>query len=135
MRDRPPGKRSGPDTTPGRSHKHSTAADEVGSTVQRDPVPLAAVIDGLLDYSNVMDASLRLRLAAYRQGHADGRELGWREGYAAAVTEQERSWRAIAAPVAHSGELQRRRWGPGGREHFADPRPGDYPGLLGGDAA
>lgn len=23
------------------------------------------------------------------------------------------------------------RWGPGGRAHFADPRPGDYPGQGG----
>lgn len=27
-------------------------------------------------------------------------------------------------------ELEERRWGPGGREHFADPRPGDYPGRA-----
>ena len=25
-------------------------------------------------------------------------------------------------------ELEERRWGPGGREHFGDPRPGDYRG-------
>ena len=95
-------------------------------------MPLAAVVSDLLAYSDLMDEGLRLRLDGYRRGHADGRELGWREGYTAAVTEQERSWRAIAAPVAHSGELMRRRWGPAGREHFADSRPGDY---LGGDAA
>jgi hypothetical protein len=29
---------------------------------------------------------------------------------------------------AHPTELEQQRWGPGGREHFADPRPGDYPG-------
>jgi hypothetical protein len=23
-------------------------------------------------------------------------------------------------------ELEERRWGPGGQEHFGDPRPGDY---------
>ena len=27
-------------------------------------------------------------------------------------------------------ELEERRWGPGGREHFADPRPGDFPGRA-----
>jgi hypothetical protein len=81
-----------------------------------------------------MDASLRL--AAYREGYSLGHERGYREGYAAADADQQRSWHATAAPVAaHSGELLRRRWGPGGREHFADPRPGDYPGQLGGDAA
>ena len=25
-------------------------------------------------------------------------------------------------------EMEGRRWGPGGRAHFADPRPGDFPG-------
>lgn len=31
--DRPPGKRNGPDTTPGRSRKHSTTADEAKATL------------------------------------------------------------------------------------------------------
>ena len=43
-------------------------------------------------------------------------------------------WARVAAPVAGGGpdhaELEERRWGPGGREHFADPRPGDYPGRT-----
>lgn len=26
-------------------------------------------------------------------------------------------------------ELELRRWGPGGREHFGDPRPGDFKGF------
>jgi hypothetical protein len=38
----------------------------------------------------------------------------------------------IARPVARGGvgvaELELRRWGPGGREHFGDPRPDDYTG-------
>lgn len=48
-----------------------------------------------------------------------------------AEAEQAEAWHRLAAPVAHGithGELEERRWGPGGRAHFADPRPGDYPG-------
>jgi len=40
-------------------------------------------------------------------------------------------WAQIARPAAHGmnqTELEERRWGPGGRAHFADPRPGDFPG-------
>ena len=39
-------------------------------------------------------------------------------------------WARAAAAVRGPGfaELEERRWGPGGRAHFADPRPGDYPG-------
>lgn len=45
-------------------------------------------------------------------------------------------WDRIARPVvantpAHA-VLEERRWGPGGREHYADARPGDYPGRNGG---
>ena len=35
--------------------------------------------------------------------------------------------RQITNGVSHA-ELEQRRWGPGGRAHFADPRPGDFPG-------
>ena len=42
-----------------------------------------------------------------------------------------RRWDQIARPVASGppfAEIEERRWGPEGREHFGDPRPGDYPG-------
>lgn len=60
-----------------------------------------------------------------------------REMYAAGRCEAEeemaQAWERAADPVAHGGpafaELEERRWGPGGREHFADPRPGDFPGV------
>ena len=40
-------------------------------------------------------------------------------------------WNELAQGVVSGpshAELEERRWGPGGRAHFADPRPGDYPG-------
>jgi hypothetical protein len=52
-------------------------------------------------------------------------------GYAAAEADMARHWAQITRPVAHGishAELEERRWGPGGRAHFADPRPGDFPG-------
>ena len=35
--------------------------------------------------------------------------------------------RQVTRGVSHA-ELEQRRWGPGGRAHFADPRPGDFRG-------
>ena len=77
----------------------------------------------LLELSDERDLQLRLRLdaarAAYERGRRDER------------AELEAVWRAITRPVTRGipyAELERRRWGPGGREHFADPRPGDFQG-------
>jgi len=55
-------------------------------------------------------------------------ELG-RQHAEADLAEQ---WARAAAPVTGGGpdhaELEERRWGPGGREAFANARPGDFPG-------
>jgi hypothetical protein len=64
----------------------------------------------------------------YRQQLA--REM-YQAGYAAAEADMDRRWHAIAHAAVHGprhAELEERRWGPGGRAHFADPRPGDFPG-------
>ena len=61
-----------------------------------------------------------------------GREM-FRAGYQQAEADMAGRWARAAAPVVHGrgyAELEERRWGPGGREHFADPRPGDYPGRT-----
>ena len=41
-------------------------------------------------------------------------------------------WSRVTAVVRGPdlAEVEARRWGPGGREQFADPRPGDYPGRA-----
>jgi hypothetical protein len=73
-----------------------------------------------LALSDERDLQLRLRLAA------------WREGWDACLD-------ALAYHVggrimpARPTDLEVQRWGPGGREHFTDPRPGDFIGR--GDAA
>ncbi len=62
----------------------------------------------------------------YQAGHADGYQAGYRQ----AEVDQAALWNRIARPAAgpSHAELEERRWGPGGRAHFADPRPGDFPG-------
>lgn len=70
-----------------------------------------------------------LRLA--RQAYEAGRQAGFEAGYQQAEADQAARWtqtaRAAAGGPAYA-ELEERRWGPGGRAHFADPRPGDFPG-------
>jgi hypothetical protein len=55
----------------------------------------------------------------------------FRAGYSAAEADRDRAWNATAQAAIHGpscAELEELRWGPGGRAHFADPRPGDFPG-------
>ena len=73
---------------------------------------------------------------AFLAGYSAGYEHGHQAGYAEAEADMAARWHAAADPIAAGGpsfaELERRRWGPGGREHFGDPRPGDFPGREGG---
>jgi hypothetical protein len=84
----------------------------------------------LLEVSNERDLQLRLRLALGRWMY----RAGWSDGYAAGrrdeAADRDAAWHAAAAPIAAAGGLERRRWGPGGRRRFGDPRPGDYPGRA-----
>jgi hypothetical protein len=61
-----------------------------------------------------------------------GREM-YQAGYRQAEADMAARWDQIARPVVHGishAELEERRWGPGGRAHFGDPRPGDFKGLA-----
>ena len=61
--------------------------------------------------------------AAYHAGLEAGYALGADEQFAE-LAELVGGRSAPARPT----ELEELRWGPGGRAHFADPRPGEYPG-------
>lgn len=78
------------------------------------------------------EAETAYRNELARESYGIGRTAGYTDGYARARAEMAQAWREAAGLAARGGpsndELQARRWGPGGREHFADPRPGDYPG-------
>ena len=97
------------------------------------PVPLSQAIAEFLELSNERDAwSARLG-EEYKLGYAIGHAAGFAAGREAEARERDRAWNAAARPIAAGGvthdELEERRWGPGGREHFGDPRPGDYQGA------
>jgi hypothetical protein len=74
------------------------------------------------------ETAYRLQLArdAYAAGHADGYRAGYRQADADQAARWNHAARAIDGPT--QAEVEERRWGPGGRTHFADPRPGDFPG-------
>lgn len=86
---------------------------------------------GLLDRSDERDVWHRFAVewarSAYRGGYRAGHAAGYATGYGQGVTDWKVTMELIPGGPDHA-ELLRRRWGPGGREHFADPRPGDYPG-------
>ena len=68
---------------------------------------------------------IQLGREMYEAGHADGYQAGYRQ----AEAEQAARWNQAARPAGpRHAELEERRWGPGGRARFADPRPGDFPG-------
>ena len=76
-------------------------------------------------------AELAERETAYRNQLA--RQM-YEAGHRDAEADMARRWAEVARPAARGGvshaELEHRRWGPGGRAHFADPRPGDFPGQA-----
>ena len=103
-------------------------------SVQRDPVPLSEAIAELIALSDERDLWLRWLLAAQRQAYEAGTAGGFAEGWAECEWDHALSWHQLAGQVARSGDLEHKRWGPGGRARFGDPRPSDFPGW-GGDAA
>ena len=75
-------------------------------------------------------AELAERETAYR--HQLARQM-YEAGRRDAEADMARRWAQAAQPVtrgASHAELEQRRWGPGGRAHFGDPRPGDFPGRA-----
>jgi hypothetical protein len=75
------------------------------------------------------ESAYRHQLA--REMYQAGQRAGFQAGYRQADADEAARWAQIARPVARGishAELEQRRWGPGGRAHFADPRPGDFPG-------
>jgi hypothetical protein len=62
----------------------------------------------------------------YQAGHGDGYQAGYRQAEADQAARWNQAARAALGPSY--AELEERRWGPGGRARFADPRPGDFPG-------
>ena len=76
-----------------------------------------------LEAAGLAEAETRYRLKLAREMY----EAGRRDAEAAAALRYDGLTREPDEALA---ALNDRRWGPGGRAHFADPRPGDFPGLA-----
>jgi hypothetical protein len=87
-----------------------------------------AAVAVLLDAMPDPEAELRLRRQLAREMYEAGQRDGYCAGYERGARLMEAGWPDVVAPLDGStcAELELLRWGPGGREHFGDPRPGDY---------
>lgn len=99
--------------------------------------PTHAEVTALLAESDRRDRELAARLTERRMGYQAAKALlpaAFNAGYAQKHAELERDWHAIADPAScrkSHATYEARRWGPGGPEHFADPRPTDRtPGEI-----
>ena len=76
--------------------------------------------------------AVELAEAETAYSHQLARQM-YQAGRRDAEAEMAQRWAQIARLAAHGishADLEQRRWGPGGRAHFADPRPGDFPGRA-----
>jgi hypothetical protein len=73
--------------------------------------------------------SAELAAAEIRYRNQVGRAM-YEAGRRDAEAEMAARWSRVTAAVRGPDldEIEARRWGPGGRAHFGDPRPGDFPG-------
>jgi len=87
----------------------------------------------LLEHLDTVEKTRQIYLGMARDAYQRGHDAGFRAGYEAAGRDLDALWAKVAAPVVirrpDQAELELRRWGPGGRARFSEPRPGDYPGL------
>jgi hypothetical protein len=96
-------------------------------------VPPASLAAALADAIDPL-AEIRYRRQLCREAYERGRAAGIAEGRAAADADwfaslaPARAGARVAARTPVHAELEKLRWGPGGRDHFGDPRPGDYTG-------
>ena len=74
--------------------------------------------------AELAEAETRYRHQVAREAAAAGYDRGRTAGYLQAVADV----KAFQHGLVLDAEMEERRWGPGGRAHFADPRPGDFPG-------
>jgi len=89
-----------------------------------DPQDIAALIDPAAEW--------RYRRQLCREAYDRGYAEAWEAGRRALLEELATAQRIACGPArvalaepTHAA-LETLRWGPGGREHFSGPRPGDF---------
>jgi hypothetical protein len=111
------------DQPPAKSADRRSRLTISGVVLALPPDVLAALVELLPDPA--AEAELRRQLG--REAYAAGLAEGYRVGYERGARLRETEWPAVIAHLdgpTHD-ELEALRYGPRGREHFADPRPGD----------
>jgi hypothetical protein len=79
-----------------------------------------------IEAAELAGAEIRYRHQVAREMAAAAYERGQVDGYMMAIAD----FKAHQHGLVRDAELEARRWGPDGRAHFADPRPGDFPGRA-----
>ena len=101
-------------------HPMPQPAASGADTAYSAPVPL-------LEVSDLLDAELRLRLAAYREGW-QAAERAHRDDYQRGLVDGALARKRAQHELVEMARVDALQWGPGGRERFGDPRPGDFTG-------
>ena len=79
-----------------------------------------------IEAAELAEAEIRYRNQLAGEMAAAAFERGRQAGYVQAVADV----KAVQRGLVLDAELEARRWGPGGREAFGNPRPGDFPGRA-----
>lgn len=98
---------------------------------------VAAIVDAGADVSALLALSdeRALWMSRLADETRDAYRRGYDDGQADKARRADRAWAAQRPQHVPAGptlaELELLRWGPGGREHYGDPRPGDRFGRQG----
>lgn len=87
----------------------------------------AGQLRAFLALSDERDLHLRRILAAWREGYRVG-GLAHADDYARGLVDGALARKRAEHDLVELARLDIARWGPDGRERFADPRPGEYTG-------
>jgi hypothetical protein len=79
-----------------------------------------------IEAAELAEAEIRYRNQLAREMYQAGRRDAEARGYVRAIADV----KAAQHGLVRDAELEARRWGPGGRAHFGDARPGDFPGRA-----
>ena len=104
--------------------------------VPAEPVPLSAVLGGLLELSDERDSWIRQLIAAGQDGYVRGLADGVALGRRIEAAERDQAWNEIARPISRiDPAFMSRRWAvrgePRTRETFSRAAPGDFRGKKG----
>lgn len=115
-----------------------TTHDAGGEGIEK--ILAAHSVSALTELSDERARWLDRLLDAEREAYGRGLAEGYKIGYEFGARLREGEWPEVVKPLEAPtiAELEQLRYGPGGRDHAGDPRPGDRVGLRviqGGGAA